>query len=233
MGFDSVFNGDPTTPNVTSSGNASFGIDLSTGQLYFRDTVSAGWHKVAGGSGGGTSNDITNESAVLGTTVTDALNTLNSNAGSKTLVVTIPSAQVLTLNSAPVVLVPGTPGNIIQMNWGYIRYIAGSTMFNPQPADNIIFIHGTGGPTGAGNFFTNYANGQPAITFVDQSVDMGSWFDGWWSGAFNSGTALPITDFIGQPVSLAQGDNQTPPGADWTQGNGSLKVFINYTVIEA
>jgi hypothetical protein len=75
MGFDSVFNGDPTTPNVTSSGNATLGIDLASGQLYYKDSASAGWSQIGGG-GGGTSSDITNESNVEGDTVTDALDTL-------------------------------------------------------------------------------------------------------------------------------------------------------------
>lgn len=55
MGFDSIFNGDPTTPDVTSSGKATFGIDLSSGQLYFKDDASAGWQPVAGGTSGVTS----------------------------------------------------------------------------------------------------------------------------------------------------------------------------------
>lgn len=58
MGFDSIFNGDPTTPNVTSSGKAAFGIDLSSGQLYFRDDASAGWQPVAGGTSGGVTSII-------------------------------------------------------------------------------------------------------------------------------------------------------------------------------
>lgn len=50
MSFDSVFNGDPTTPNVSASGEAAFGIDLATGQLYYRnpqDSTVAGWQECA------------------------------------------------------------------------------------------------------------------------------------------------------------------------------------------
>jgi hypothetical protein len=58
MAFDSVFNGDPTTPNVSASGEAAFGIDLATGQLYYRnpqDQNVAGWQECAGSGGGGAS----------------------------------------------------------------------------------------------------------------------------------------------------------------------------------
>jgi hypothetical protein len=57
MSFDSVFNGDPTTPNVSASGDASFGIDLNSGQLYFRSPLGPipGWQPIAGGGGGVTS----------------------------------------------------------------------------------------------------------------------------------------------------------------------------------
>jgi hypothetical protein len=79
MSLDAVFNGNPTTPNVNASGDASLGIDVSTGQLYFRSPLTpvAGWQPVAGGSGGSvTSDTVTNESGVSGSTVTAALNTL-------------------------------------------------------------------------------------------------------------------------------------------------------------
>ena len=85
MAFDSVFNGDPTTPNVSASGEAAFGIDLATGQLYYRnpqDQNVSGWQPCAGGGGGSTSDDITNESGLTGATVTDALNTFAPSATS-------------------------------------------------------------------------------------------------------------------------------------------------------
>ena len=55
MSFDSVFNGDPTTLGVYASGDAAFGINLASGQLYFRSPLSnkAGW-KPCGGTSNGT-----------------------------------------------------------------------------------------------------------------------------------------------------------------------------------
>jgi hypothetical protein len=58
MAFDSVFNGDPTASNVNASGSATFGIDISTGKLYFRDLTSGGWLSCGGGAPGGASGAI-------------------------------------------------------------------------------------------------------------------------------------------------------------------------------
>ena len=54
MSFDSVFNGDPTTLRVSASGDAAFGINLASGQLYFRSPLSnkAGWQTCGGTSSG-------------------------------------------------------------------------------------------------------------------------------------------------------------------------------------
>ena len=83
MSFDSVFHGAPTSNNgqAVPSGIASLGIDVVSGQLYFRTPAVAGWQPTAGGSGGAsTSDDVTNESSVSGATVTDALNQLLTDA---------------------------------------------------------------------------------------------------------------------------------------------------------
>lgn len=52
MAFDSVFNGDPRTAGVSSSGKATNGIDVSSGQVYFKDDAVGGWQPTAGGNGG-------------------------------------------------------------------------------------------------------------------------------------------------------------------------------------
>lgn len=111
MAFDSVFNGDPTTPNVTSSGKATFGIDLASGQLYFKDDSVAGWQKTAGGSA--TSDQIANESVVSGATVTDALNALNTGGSNpiKTVTVTLTAAEVIAVAAGTPFLIQAAPGD--------------------------------------------------------------------------------------------------------------------------
>jgi hypothetical protein len=52
MSFDSIFNGDPRTDGVAASGKATNGIDISSGQVYFKDDATGGWQPTAGGSGG-------------------------------------------------------------------------------------------------------------------------------------------------------------------------------------
>jgi hypothetical protein len=136
MALDAVFNGNPTTPNVFSSGDASLGIDVNSGQLYFRSPLTpvAGWQPVAG-SGGGTSDDVTNESAVSGATVTDALNTLNSGGSGlmKSATVTLSAAQVIAIaGGAQVQIVPpqgaGTLINVLQSV--YVWTYAGTPFAN-------------------------------------------------------------------------------------------------------
>lgn len=52
MSFDSVFHGAPSSEGFSSSGQASLGIDVSSGTLYFRTPSNGGWQPVAGGGGG-------------------------------------------------------------------------------------------------------------------------------------------------------------------------------------
>jgi hypothetical protein len=111
MSFDSVFNGDPTQLGVVASGKASNGIDVATGQVYYKDDAVGGWQKIAGGSGGSTSDDVTNESTVPGATVTDALNSLGG--GGTGVVhssqVILTAAEMNALGETPQTLVP-SPG---------------------------------------------------------------------------------------------------------------------------
>ena len=102
MALDAIFNGPPTdlTPN-SGSGVASLGLDVTAGQLYFR-TPQSGWQETAGGSGGSTSDDITNESGLAGATVTDALNTLAPTAATITL--TDAANDTLSLSAGSVTL---------------------------------------------------------------------------------------------------------------------------------
>lgn len=55
MSFDSVFHGAPSSAGgqSVSSGRTSLGIDVVTGQVYYRNPETGAWTAIAGGSGGG------------------------------------------------------------------------------------------------------------------------------------------------------------------------------------
>lgn len=57
MSFDSIFRGDPRNTNVNASGTAENGIDIISGQTYYKapGAPRPGWIPTAGSGGGGTS----------------------------------------------------------------------------------------------------------------------------------------------------------------------------------
>jgi hypothetical protein len=86
MSFDSIFHGAPSSNGgqSVSGGAASLGIDVATGQIYFRTPSSGIWKPIPGGGSGGTvtSDQVTNESTVSGSTVTQALDVLENGSAS-------------------------------------------------------------------------------------------------------------------------------------------------------
>lgn len=122
MAFDSVFNGDPRTAGVSSSGKATNGIDISSGKVYFKDDAVGGWQPTAGG-GPVTSDTVTNESGVSGATVTDALNALNTGGSNpiKTVTVTLTAADVIAVAAGTPFLIQAAPGD---PTLGYIAQTA-------------------------------------------------------------------------------------------------------------
>lgn len=179
MSFDSVFNGDPNTPNVTSSGKATFGIDIATGQLYFKDDAVAGWQETAGGSGGSvTSDDVANESGVSGATVTDALDALNQSQTPSALF----ESFVIDSNSNPIIagmplgfgpnggvcnlnnsnshailasLEGGNPGDTIQcQGWGICTILLSS----PDPSKSVLIGDEFVADFNGGSFFTRFSD---------------------------------------------------------------------------
>lgn len=58
MSFDSIFHGAPSSVGgqSVSSGRVSLGIDVTAGQVYYRNPETGAWTVIAGGSGSGGSN---------------------------------------------------------------------------------------------------------------------------------------------------------------------------------
>lgn len=134
------------------------------------------------------------------------------------------SAQLLLLNSNPVQLVSGIAGHVPNVQSVYYRYLAGVTPYNPNALDRIgVYITGTT----INGLYTNYS----ATGWVDQSVDMSVWDTPSFSGN-GVYTAVPLSNVTGQGISITQfRSGSFPTGANWTQGNGQLVVFLRYEFI--
>src|ERR1700685_4126888 len=90
--------------------------------------------------------------------------------------VPITAAQIKLLNTTPVQIIPGAPGKIVNIYNLYLRYFFGTTPFNPVDGDSFIWFLGSTSATAIVNYpSTGDTN---AVGFVDQSQDMGQWFDG-------------------------------------------------------
>jgi len=141
--------------------------------------------------------------------------------------VSLTSAQLLSLNSAPIEVITGTSGSIINVYNLYLRFFHGTTPFNPQPEDGFVFYLGNPDNTTLVNY--GAISGCNAQGFIDQTQDMGSWLDGWMGG----GTAADLTaDILGSGLWLTQynSNNTFPTGSNWTQGNGTMLALIEYAV---
>ena len=138
------------------------------------------------------------------------------------------SAQLLTLNSAPVLLIPGKTGCLIELQSMYFRYFHGTTQFNPDANDGISVYFGPAVPSNPA------AAAILAQGFVDQNVDESAWNTPAWGGNGNGNIPFPLSSYIGTGISINQWNvgGTFPTGTDWTQGNGSLAVFIKYAYIE-
>lgn len=214
MAFDSVFNGDPTTPNVSASGDAAFGIDLNSGKLYFRSPLGtlAGWQLCAGSTGSVTSDQVTNESAVSGATVTAALNTLNAGSGVlKTLTVTLTAAQLNAIIATPIIILSGVPGKYLGPVNGMAEYHFVTTPYTLSGGGTLLI----GAAGGVGGAYMSI----PFAGMLDQTAD--TMYDA--SGqAFASGPA-PSAAVSGAALQVLANGEVTCTG-----GDGTLTITVNY-----
>jgi len=148
---------------------------------------------------------------------------------SQELKTVLSSAQLLTLNSAPVILVPGRSGCLIEIQSLYFRYIYGSTPFNPGSSDAIAVYFGPAVSSNPVSVLSLRAKG-----FVDQTVDTSMWNSPSWGGNGNRNVPFALSSYIGTGISINQWDaiGSFPTGTDWTLGNGSLAVFVKYSYVE-
>jgi hypothetical protein len=146
--------------------------------------------------------------------------------------VAVPTANVLTLHSAPFQLVAGTGGNLFNLNSVYIKYVAGATPFTVN-ANDVLTVY-----TGSGTVLSAYPGTLfNAAGFVDQAANRGGFFDGWFTGIdvqANVNNSAPASSIVGAGLYLTQFTSGSfPAGADWTNGNGSLLVTVEYSYLLA
>ena len=141
----------------------------------------------------------------------------------------ISTAQILNLNSVPVLIIPGQAGCVIDMISIYFRYIAGTTPFNPGISDLIQLFSGSPEANALLNFSSVVTTG-----FIDQSTDQSAWGAATLTGInLTTPQAVPLSSVEGQGVYLTQWNSSDsfPTGANWSTGNGSLVVFCSWSYL--
>ncbi|PYV58468.1 MAG: hypothetical protein DMG96_16585 [Acidobacteria bacterium] len=133
-----------------------------------------------------------------------------SGSGVQTASVTLSSAQLLSLHSSPVQLIPPPgAGNIIKPVSITLQYKAGSAPYNASDGN---FAIGTPSLPGATH--------GPGGGFIDQTSDQVAYV-----GAFG-GASGSRGNFENQPIIVQQNGS-----TDWTAGDGSVVVNISYTIV--
>jgi hypothetical protein len=133
-----------------------------------------------------------------------------SGSGVQSASVTLSSAQLLSLHSSPVQLIPPPgAGNIIKPVSITLQYKAGSAPYNASDGN---FAIGTPSLPGATH--------GPGGGFIDQTSDQVAYVGG-FGGAFGS-----RSNFENQPIIIQQNGS-----TDWTAGDGSVVVNISYTIV--
>jgi len=156
-----------------------------------------------------------------------------------TAVVTLTPTQLKTLHTAPVLIAPGVAGTIVdiksifcEMNPGTATYIVD----NGGGSDVLTLFTGTvvaGVPNL--NSLLNYAGGIILATgFVDSATPIATFGLGWW-GAGSSGSQAPASVIVGAGIYIYQFDSNSnfQAGQNWTTGNGTMKIAITYSYVEA
>ena len=152
------------------------------------------------------------------------------------LTIDIPASLVLTLKTSPVLLVAGEALYLMNVYNLVVKYVAGTTPFNPTSTDAFAAYTGDGTETGSLLLYpgANYL----AKGFVDQAVNHTMYMDAWLgtNGSLTGGlSAAPASSIVGSGLYLSQFNSGStfPSGSNWTQGNGSLVVEIEYSYLLA
>jgi hypothetical protein len=167
----------------------------------------------------------------------DTLNAfLYANGGSVTM--TITAAQLKALNTTPISVVTGIPGAVPVVESGFIIYNPGTSDYTVGPDDAFELCVG---PVPPGVPLINYT-GISATDFIDG----GSGFDpdlaiAFWNPSYQSQTAalstvpnIPDSGLVGSGIYLFQYNTAEawPSGTNWTDGNGTMTLFVEYIFVK-
>lgn len=147
-----------------------------------------------------------------------------------TSVTNLTATQIKNLHTSPILVAPGVAGCVVDIKSIVLEYIAGTQAFNPNASDIIALITGT-----IPNVFANYAGGIVGASSLFGSTTSKT-INGftWWAG-FNVATQpQQLSNVIGQGIQLMHfRSGSIGTGANWTLGNGTAKLTIQYSYIVA
>jgi hypothetical protein len=157
-----------------------------------------------------------------------------------TAVVTLTPAQIKTLHTAPLLIAPGVAGTIVDVRSIFCEMNPGTAAYVVDAGGNVDVLTLFTGSVVAGvpdiNSLLNYAGGIiSASGFVDSTTPIATFSFGWWGGNQNSGAQAPASVIVGAGIYIYQHNSNSnfQAGTNWTAGNGTLKIAITYSYIEA
>ena len=153
--------------------------------------------------------------------------------------VTVSAAEILGMNTNPVLLLAGVAGAVINLESLLLIYSYNSVAFNPGSDDQVIVFMGAA--DGSNTALSQDASGTPAQGFVDQTVPTVSWQITWMQtdspnnagGNVNGGILSTVLRGSGVYLTQFNSSDGFPNGANWTQGNGEITVLLRYSLIKA
>ena len=157
-----------------------------------------------------------------------------------TAVVTLTPAQIKTLHTAPLLIAPGVAGTIVDVRSIFCEMNPGTAAYGIDAEGNVDVLTLFTGSVVAGvpdiNSLLNYAGGIIlASGFVDSTTPIATFSFGWWGGTHAPGAQAPASVIVGAGIYIYQYNSNSnfQAGTNWTAGNGTLKIAITYSYIEA
>jgi len=223
-----TYSGAPTGVTLAFAPNPNTGTSVCT--VTVSSSVSTGKYTIAIIGTSGTEVDSTNLHLVVAAASSSSVIT-----GS--VLMTVTAAQLLTLNSHPLLVVPGVAGYVPIVESGFLIYNPGTEAYTIGGNDDILLL--TGNVANPSEVLSNYtgfgANLMMNVIGSAQPVV------NYWNPSYQFGTptsptipGVPASNLVGYGITLIQYDSSDafPTGTDWTGGNGTFTLFVEYTFVK-